>query len=291
MRVSIVTISFNQAPFLERAIRSVLEQDYPDIEYVIVDPGSTDGSREIIERYRSRIARVIFEPDHGPADGLNKGFAVATGEICGYINADDAYLQGTVRKAVDAFGTHPTADVMYAHGYIVDVEGRVIRRFRSTKFSPWRFVYGGVVVMQQSTFFRSQAWADIGGFEPESRTMWDAELLVDMSVAGKRMVLVHDDWAIFSVYGSSITGTLVGVARGQEVTERGQQLRLLGEQDFRRVSRKILGREPCFYDQLLRPAVRVQKWVLDPAGFAQRLGEVVRSRPNLQFREGQMHPR
>src|SRR4029077_2212938 len=83
-RVSIVTISFNQAPFLERAIRSVLEQDHPDVEYIVVDPGSTDGSREIIEKYRSRIAKVILEPDRGPANGLNKGFAAATGEILGY---------------------------------------------------------------------------------------------------------------------------------------------------------------------------------------------------------------
>ena len=92
MRVSIVTISFNQAEFLERAIRSVIEQDYPDVEYIVVDPGSTDGSREIIEKYRSRISKVILEPDTGPANGLNKGFAAATGEIFGYINADDAFL-------------------------------------------------------------------------------------------------------------------------------------------------------------------------------------------------------
>ena len=74
-RVSIVTISFNQEKFLERTIRSVLAQDYPEIEYIVVDPGSTDGSRDIIERYRDRIAHVIFEPDKGPSDGLNKGFA------------------------------------------------------------------------------------------------------------------------------------------------------------------------------------------------------------------------
>src|SRR6202171_6644991 len=104
-RVSIVTISFNQAPFLERAIRSVVEQDYPDIEYIVVDPGSTDGSRDIIERYRSRISQVIYEPDHGPADGLNKGFASATGDIFGSINADDAFLPGAVRGGVTALGT------------------------------------------------------------------------------------------------------------------------------------------------------------------------------------------
>ena len=125
MRVSIVTISYNQAEFLEKAIRSVIEQDYDDIEYIIVDPGSTDGSRDIIERYRSKIAKVIFEPDDGPADGLNKGFAHATGNLCGYLNADDAYLPGSISRVVAAFRCMPEADVICGHGYMVDAEGRV----------------------------------------------------------------------------------------------------------------------------------------------------------------------
>jgi len=111
-RVSIVTISFNQAQYLERAIRSVLEQDYPEIEYIVVDPGSTDGSRDVIEHYRSRISKVIFEPDTGPANGLNKGFAAASGEIFGCMNADDAYLPGAVTKAVAAFRAAPGADIV-----------------------------------------------------------------------------------------------------------------------------------------------------------------------------------
>lgn len=79
MKVSIVTICFNQAAFIEEAIRSVIDQDYSNIEYIVIAAGSTDGSREIIERYRDRIATVLFEPDRGPADGLYKGFALATG--------------------------------------------------------------------------------------------------------------------------------------------------------------------------------------------------------------------
>ena len=99
MKFSIVTISFNQAPYLETAIRSVLDQNYPDLEYIIVDPGSTDGSRDIIERFRSRFAKIIFEPDQGPGDGLNKGFAHATGDILGYLNSDDALLPGALNGA------------------------------------------------------------------------------------------------------------------------------------------------------------------------------------------------
>src|ERR1700761_7428026 len=113
MKVSIVTISFNQGAFLESAIRSVLEQDYGDIEYIVVDPGSTDGSREILERYRDRITKLILDPDDGPADGLNHGLAAATGEIFAYINADDMLLPGAVREAIGAFAKYPGADVIY----------------------------------------------------------------------------------------------------------------------------------------------------------------------------------
>ena len=105
-RVSIVTISFNQAEFLERTIESVLAQDYPEIEYIVVDPGSTDGSREIIDRYRSRISKVILRPDRGAADGLNHGFAEATGEIFGFLNSDDLLLPGAASKAAGFFDKH-----------------------------------------------------------------------------------------------------------------------------------------------------------------------------------------
>ena len=86
MKISVVTISYNQAGYLKQCIDSVLNQDYPDIEYIIVDPGSTDGSREIIESYGDRVIK-IFEPDTGPANGLNKGFHRATGDIFYFIKA------------------------------------------------------------------------------------------------------------------------------------------------------------------------------------------------------------
>ena len=123
MRVSIVTISFNQARYLPRAIASVLSQDYTDIEYIVVDPGSTDGSRGIIERYEHRLARVVLDPDDGPADGLNHGFAFATGDVVAYINADDALLPGAVRQAVDYLIANQDVDVVYGDGYIVDADG------------------------------------------------------------------------------------------------------------------------------------------------------------------------
>ena len=245
-RVSIVTISFNQASFLERAIRSVLEQDYPDIEYIVVDPGSTDGSRDIIERYRSRISKIMFEPDAGPANGLNNGFAVASGEIFGYINSDDAFLPGAISKAVKAFQDRPQADVIYAHSYIIDEAGKVVRRSRSIPFS----LRGSVVVMQQSTFFRGSAFDRVGGFNEQNRCSWDAELLVDMARTGSRLDLVHDYWSVFAIYPASITGS-----------GRLQQQCYI---DFARIFRKITGRDLERTNKMLFALARIEKWLLNP---------------------------
>jgi glycosyltransferase involved in cell wall biosynthesis len=96
MRISIVTISFNQGKFLRQCIDSILTQTDCDVEYIVVDPGSTDGSRALIESYGDRIIKV-FEPDEGPADGLNQGFKCATGEIYGFVNADDYLLPGSLK--------------------------------------------------------------------------------------------------------------------------------------------------------------------------------------------------
>src|ERR1700682_1007513 len=249
-RVSIVTISFNQAPFLERAIRSVVEQDYPDIAYIVVDPGSTDGSRDIIERYRPRISKIIFEPDTGPANGLNKGFAAATGEIYGYINSDDAYLPGAIAKAVSAFRWRSQTDVIYGHSYIVDRDGKVVRRSRSVPFSLRGYAYGGVVVMQQSTFFRRQAFEEVGGFNENNCASWDGELLVDLALNGSRFALIDDYWLLFAIYTVSITASY--------------KYNRHNPHHHARMFRAITGREYDRTNRFLFGLARIEKWLRNP---------------------------
>ena len=161
-KVSIVTISFNQAVFLERAIRSILEQNHPDIEYIVVDPGSSDGSRDIIERYRPRISRVIYEPDRGPADGLNKGFAQATGDIFAFLNSDDILLPGAVGSAC-AFLARTDVDVVSAHATVIDAQDRHLRMAYSDPFSLEMVAYGACVLVQPSTFFRREVFERVQG--------------------------------------------------------------------------------------------------------------------------------
>jgi glycosyltransferase involved in cell wall biosynthesis len=267
MRVSIVTISFNQAQFLERAIRSVVEQDYPDIEYIVVDPGSTDSSRDIIERYRSRISRVIYEPDRGPADGLNKGFACATGDIFGYINADDAYLPGAVREAVTAFD-NSKADVICGDGYIVDENDRCIRRYVSTSINIRRFVLNAASILQQSTFFTANAYRDVGSFNAENRTCWDGELLFDFAASGRKFLHVPRYWSVFRMHPSSISGS------GSSLQQFQRDLERIGETAIARYGWML---------PVAKAATRLEKPLVSPRKALLRLRDRVWGPPDIKL--------
>lgn len=261
MRVSIVTVSFNQVRYLERAIRSVAAQDHGDIEHIVVDAGSTDGSRDIIERFRDRLAAVVLEPDRGAPDGLNKGFALATGEVLAYLNADDEYLPGAVRAAVAAFRRHADADIVVGHGYIVDADGRPIRRFRSAPFSRWRFARGAAVVMQQSTFFRAEAFRTTPGFNVANRTSWDAELYLDMCLAGARVHVAEGYWSLFRIHPESISG------HGRLCAESAL--------NHSRYFRRVTGREPRPSDRASFLLARGLRWLADPRGLLERSRDLV----------------
>ena len=207
MKFSIVTISFNQRQYLEEALRSVLEQDYPGIEYIVVDPGSTDGSRELIEDYRPRLAQVVFEPDRGAAEGLNKGFEHASGDVFAFLNSDDVLLPGAVSSVAKVFEQSPECDIVMGNGYTVDAGGNRIRGIRAAGFTLHRYFYGGATWLQQATFFRRAAFAAVGGFNVNNRSCWDGELVVDMVRQGARVKYLNQDLAHFRIHPKSITGS------------------------------------------------------------------------------------
>lgn len=229
MKISIVTLSFNQAQYLREAIDSVLDQGYPDLEYIVVDPGSTDGSRELIKSYGNSLAHVVFEPDSGASDGLNKGFALATGEVFGFLNADDLLYPGALQQVAEFFARNPQCDLAFGNGYKIDGQGNRIRRFRACDFSVARYLYGGAVWLQQSTFFRSAAFQQSPRFNLENRTCWDGELFVTMASRGARIGYIQADLGGFRIHNASISGT----GRLNE-----QYLR-----DCRRIFRQLRGRD------------------------------------------------
>ncbi len=133
--VSIITPSYNQGRFLLETIQSVLSQDYPNLEYIIVDGGSTDGSLEIIQHYASQLTWWVSEPDQGQTDAINKGFAHAKGEILAWINSDDTYLPGAVSEAVTFLIAHPEAALVYADANLIDEQGSILGRFPAKQTS------------------------------------------------------------------------------------------------------------------------------------------------------------
>jgi glycosyltransferase involved in cell wall biosynthesis len=181
MLVSIVTPSFNQASFLEETIRSVLEQDHPEIEYFIIDGGSTDGSVEIIQRYAHRLAGWVSEPDRGQTDAINKGFERARGEILAWLNSDDIYQPGAVREAVAFLQSNPQIGMVYGDANYIDQDGRTLGHFPAAQTDYRRLRQGYVHIPQQSSFFRASLWEQVGPLDPSFYFAMDYDLWVRLA--------------------------------------------------------------------------------------------------------------
>jgi glycosyltransferase involved in cell wall biosynthesis len=195
-KVSIITPSYNQVQFLEETVQSVLSQDYPNIEYIIVDGGSKDGSVEIIQRYSDRLAWWVSEADQGQTDALNKGFAHVTGEILAWINSDDTYLPGAVSEAVTFLQQNPDVGMVYGDANLIDENGQFLGLFPASQTDYRRLMRGFVHIPQQSSFFRASLWRQVGPLDPTIYFAMDYDLWVRLA---KISLLVYHPrlWANF----------------------------------------------------------------------------------------------
>ncbi|HZW03331.1 MAG TPA: glycosyltransferase family 2 protein [Anaerolineaceae bacterium] len=191
--VSIVTPSFNQAAYLEQTLCSVLDQDYPRLEYWVMDGGSTDGSVEIIRRYESRLAGWVSEPDRGQGDAINKGFARAGGEIIAWLNSDDVYLPGAVRRAVAALQSDPTLAMVYGDVRSIDGEGQTIGHMR---YADWGLdgLMAFRIIGQPGVFMRREAFASAGGLDLSYHYLLDHHLWLRVAQQGS-IRHVPEEWA------------------------------------------------------------------------------------------------
>lgn len=203
--VSIVTPSFNQAQFLEETIKSVLTQDYPNIEYIVIDGGSTDGSVDVIKKYQSRIAFWVSEQDKGQTDAINKGFAKAKGDIFAWINSDDAYHPNAVSEAVQFLNENPDVAMVYADCDFIDEQGRVIGKFASAQTDYQKLRRGYVHIPQQTMFFRAKYWKELGPLDPSFYFAMDYDLWTRIAKHAPIKYLPGRTWASFRIHTSSKT--------------------------------------------------------------------------------------
>lgn len=205
-RISIVTPSFNQGRFIEETIRSVIDQDYPDIEHIVVDGASTDETLEVLQRYTGKI-RWLSEPDHGQADAINKGLRMATGDILAYLNSDDAYLPGAFASAAAAFARHPEVGLAYGDCYAVDENGQRYGLIRGHPYNVKRMIMRGEFVPQQAAFWSRQVMDTVGMFDASLHFCMDHDYFIRI---GQRFpgFYLGQPLANFRFHGASKTVSL-----------------------------------------------------------------------------------
>lgn len=258
MKISIVTISYNQVEFLEKTIQSVINQKKDvDLEYIVVDPGSTDGSRDIVSKYQALIDHVIFEPDTGPSDGLNKGISLASGEVLGFLNSDDILYPGSLKNAIEYFTKFPEIDVISGNGYVIDRDDNVIRRCFSRSVSLKNFAYGVSILIQPSTFFRQEIFKKTSGFNPDNKCNWDGELFIDMALHGGKFLRCDKVWSGYRLHDVSITGS----AKLDQAMHQYEQ----------RMFEKIMGRPERAFDRYLASLYTYAYFLTHPLELWERL--------------------
>jgi glycosyltransferase involved in cell wall biosynthesis len=177
--VSIITPSFNQGIFIEETILSVLSQDYPNIDYIIIDGGSTDNTLEILRKYDSKL-KWISEPDRGQADAVNKGLCMAKGEIIGWLNSDDTYNPGAVSKAVEHFSVNPEIIMLYGEAHFIDKGGNIIGKYPTEQFSLSRLA-DTCFICQPTVFMRAEVLKEIGMLDTNLHTCIDYDYWIRIS--------------------------------------------------------------------------------------------------------------
>lgn len=178
IKISIITPSFNQAKYLERTILSVLNQNYPDLEYIIIDGGSTDGSVEIIKKYSDRLAYWVSEPDRGQSHALNKGFQKATGDIVGWLNSDDMYCPGALNLVGKWFASNYDYDAVYGGIYVVDDADKVIDAYWPAPCEPYYTYFVALDVHQQALFWKRELFDRIGMIDNDLQFIMDHDFIL-----------------------------------------------------------------------------------------------------------------
>jgi glycosyltransferase involved in cell wall biosynthesis len=216
--VSIVTPSFNQAQFLEQTIKSVLGQNYPKLEYLIMDGSSTDDTHRILAKYRSQLTFIESHKDSGQANALNRGFRQTSGEIMAWLNSDDLLFPGTIHQVVKCFLEHPEVDVMYGDRISIDENDCEVGRWILPPHDDTILLWANYVP-QETLFWRRRIWGKTVGYVDESyQFAMDWELLVRFQLAGANFFHLPRFLGAFRIYPEQKTSKLEKI--GKQEAER-----------------------------------------------------------------------
>ena len=214
-RLTVVIPSFQQGKFIERTIRSIVDQAYPNLELILMDGGSTDETMEIVGRYARHFAHISSGPDGGQSSAIRKGFELATGDYISWLNSDDTYSPGALLRIGEYLGDHPKVRFVYGDTNIIDTNDAVIAFKRSAKFVLGVMKYAFLTVPQMSAFWSRDLYNSVGGVDANLRFCMDYDLFVRMAT---RSPPVHINRAIgnFRIHPSSKTTTLEAVRLAED---------------------------------------------------------------------------
>lgn len=187
MKISIITVAYNSSATIRDTIESVLRQTHPEIEYIIVDGASKDGTMNIVEEYRDRIAKIVSEPDKGLYDAMNKGIAMATGDVIGILNSDDFFETDRALSSVaHSFESNPQAQLAFGDIVFVDAGdiSTVTRYYGAANFRPWKLRFGWMPP-HPGTYVRREAYEQVGEYSTKYRISADYEMFIRLLLVKK----------------------------------------------------------------------------------------------------------
>ena len=216
-KITIITASYNRAATLERTILSVLNQNYPCLEYIIIDGGSTDGSVEIIKKYEKYLSYWVSEPDTGIADAWNKGVMKSTGEIVSMLNSDDWYEPEVFNRVATIFQQNPSIDIV--HGNVRYWKGNESLYIRKPYLEP-EFIWKFMPYLFPSCFIRKYLYDQYGAFDTSYRVCMDYELMLRFFTKGKRFLYIDKTMANFELGGLSDVKCASGLIENKDIVIR-----------------------------------------------------------------------
>ena len=222
-----------------------------------MDAGSTDGSRKKILKYKNNIDKIIFEKDNGPADGLNKGFKIAKGDIFYFLNSDDLLLDDSLSKVVDFFNNNKDVDVVYGNSWIINERGEKIRNFYSDKFNLKMAKYGASILAQQSTFFKKETYSNTLGFNVENRISWDGELFLDFALNNARFCRFNEFLSAFRIHSTSYSAL--------------ENIRKLNKAEIKKIYMKIENKNFNFFNEIKYFIYHMLRKIINPRDTFERI--------------------